>query len=107
MIDEGMQTSDYPQNGARFQLDRLAVADGGARYQAALYLPAARHDYELSIALPDGACALRETGRQPPEAPDPAPWAVSHLQTLGRQLFRAAQKDGAWQRRLSRWRGDP
>lgn len=91
-----------PQSGARFELDLLEGAGATARYRARVHLPAG--SAELALRLDGGAATLEE----PPqgEAPAVPPWARAHLLALGRLLGREAKRDGAFRRRLLRWRGE-
>lgn len=94
-----------PSFGARFEMLRHSVDDQGAVYAVTIYLPTETPTYMLHIASQDGACQLRSPGCEP-VAVLPA-WVHKHLLALARQLFRAAQRDGTWLRRLMRWHEDP
>lgn len=70
--------------------------------------------YEAQVLLPGDATAvfvvtfdddgptIEATG-----GPDVEPWVTKHIAGLGRQLRNAARSDGAWPRRLRRWREAP
>ncbi|MCS6914561.1 MAG: hypothetical protein RMK29_09530 [Myxococcales bacterium] len=93
-----------PQQGVRFELEWLGMEQQSVRYRACLHLPQARHEYTLRIVLPGGTCTLAEVGHDPPGAPAPSASVLEHLLRLGRQLYRDAQRDGTWKRRVLRWR---
>jgi hypothetical protein len=94
-----------PHTGARFELDLVSVSETEARYRAQVHQALGHQHYQLTIQLAGGpgrgACSLVETTGAAPAEGD---WTRSYLLALGRQLFRAADKDGTWQRRLNRWR---
>ncbi len=101
-------TDKRPHTGARFELDLLSRTEAEVRYRAQLHLPAGRTDHVLAISLDEGrrgTCTLVRTGgagEPPPQVEGDL--CTAHLLALGRQLYRSAEKDGTWQRRLMRWR---
>ena len=82
----------------------LALAESderGARYDGALYTPAERFDYRVTIALPDGTvdiAAVRED--------TPATLPVDVLRAIARTVVKDALSVSppVWPRRVVRWR---
>lgn len=69
----------------------------------------------LHPAMPDQSplIAVEQAALHPSQETQPTadvdlpPWIHKHLLALARQLFRDAQRDGQWLRRLLRWHEDP
>lgn len=96
-----------PQFGARFLLERKSVDELTAQYEVSIFTPEVQHRGQLLIRQHDGVCQIADLVSTPESAPPLAGWVEQHLQALGRQLYRAAKKDGSWLRRLMRWHGAP
>jgi hypothetical protein len=98
---------NQPHHGARFELVHSSLDETSAHYQVNIYFPLATYKLELRIGTEKGECVATPLSRLPETAPAPEQWALQHLHALARQVFRAAQSDGVWQRRLMRWRAPP
>lgn len=92
----------HPDNGARFELRRLAMTEGGASYAVVVRLP---EDVTATYTLAVGAETAPEvtpTAVTPDGAHAPA-WVEQHVRTLGKQLAKSA----TYPRLFQRWRDAP
>ena len=98
-----------PAFGARFELLRQRIDDSSVVYAVTIYTPTATQNATLQIGRQDGDCKFcaSSLGTQSTPDADLPPWIHKHLLALARQLFRDAQRDGQWLRRLLRWHEDP
>ena len=98
-----------PAFGARFELLRQRIDDAVVVYAVTIYTPTATQNIQLSIGRQSGDCQLSAPSSATPPTfdVDLPPWIHKHLLALARQLFRDAQRDGQWLRRLMRWHEDP
>lgn len=99
-----MSSAFPPLYGARFQFDRQEVGPHAAHYAVRIFFGQAAHDFSVRIALPEGTVEI-----QPAQPENLVPgWALVHVRALGRELFREAQKEKGWPRRIMRWKNhDP
>ncbi|MBL9005470.1 MAG: hypothetical protein JNJ46_14545 [Myxococcales bacterium] len=98
-----------PSFGARFEMLRQAVDAVSVMYAVTIYLPTQTLRCALQVDRSDGRCQIRSAPGADAYAAErdlPA-WVHKHLLALARQLFREAQRDGEWLRRLMRWHEDP
>lgn len=98
-----------PSFGARFEMLRQAVDAVSVMYAVTIYLPTETLRCGLQVDRSDGSCQIHAAPgafASGPERDLPA-WVQKHLLALARQLFRGAQRDGEWLRRLMRWHEDP
>lgn len=103
-----MTSGMTPSFGARFEMLRQAVDAQAAVYTVTIYLPTETLQRRLQIARADGDCVLLSAAGEVATADSELPaWVHKHLLALARQIFRGAQRDGDWLRRLMRWHEDP
>jgi len=103
-----MTSGMTPSFGARFEMLRQTVDAQAAVYAVTIYLPTETLQRRLQIAREDGGCVLLSAAGEAATADSELPaWVLKHVLALARQIFRGAQRDGDWLRRLMRWHEDP
>jgi hypothetical protein len=88
-----------PERGARFVLERAGLDEGAARYRVAVLGGEAR--WEGEAVLPRDGGAVELAAFRPAEPPA---WMRRTAEGLLRTLARRHAGDGAFPRRLTRWR---
>ena len=77
-------------------LERAAVDEDGARYAVTVYAPGGlRFDGECTLGAGD---ATLRFDREPPA------WTRTFLERLTKSLAKKHAADGAWPRKITRWR---
>jgi hypothetical protein len=93
----------HPTAGVRVALTLAETNDTGARYDAAIYTPAARFDYRVTVALPDGKLDIVAAQQSEPGA---TPAQIDVLRAIARTVVKdgLAASPPVWPRRVVRWR---
>ncbi|HEY0463930.1 MAG TPA: hypothetical protein VGC79_06960 [Polyangiaceae bacterium] len=91
-----------PDHGGRLELKLATASETRADYLLTLFTPDAELSASASIDEPADAVELAEfQGGTPPA------WLLAYAQALLRSVLRTKRSDGAWPRRLTRWRREP
>lgn len=90
-----------PANGGRLELRLVERAEECVRYSVALCTREADWSGHVRIGLEEGAIAFE------PAVPAPLGWLLDVTRATLRALYRSHREDGAWPRRLTRWRPEP
>jgi hypothetical protein len=89
-----------PEHGGRIELKLSEVGKGAVEYSIVLSTQ--------GINWRGSAC-VDAHGAVELSSPEPAPpaWLADFARALLRTLYRTHHEDGAWPRRLTRWRAEP
>lgn len=91
-----------PDHGGRLELKLTAASDTRAEYLLTLFTPEAELSSRATIDA--SADSLELAGFQGGEPPA---WLEGYARALLRSVLRTKGSDGAWPRRLTRWRPAP
>lgn len=95
------------EHGGRVELRLVESQSGTTRYAARWYTPAERLDGEVTVVFPSSR-AEAESPTVEIDSPDHLPeWLGSFTTSLVRTTARAAEQQGKWPRRITRWRKSP
>lgn len=91
-----------PDHGGRLELKLLEASAASARYSLTIFTPSAEVAAPILVQTDGGAIVFGEwDGAPPPE------WLATVAHALLRTVWRTQTSDGAWPRRVTRWRPDP
>lgn len=91
-----------PDHGGRVELKLTQTSDHGAHYALTIFLPEREVTTEARVEIASGALELRVWQDEPPPS-----WLDAVARALLRTVWRTASSDGAWPRRVTRWRPAP
>ncbi|HEY3256449.1 MAG TPA: hypothetical protein VGJ91_20960 [Polyangiaceae bacterium] len=95
-------SSVRPDHGGRLELKLLEAVETRAEYLLTLLTPDAELCSRVTIDVPADSLEL-----SPFEGGAPPTWLEAYAHALLRSVLRTKSSDGAWPRRLTRWRPAP
>jgi hypothetical protein len=91
-----------PDHGGRLELKLSAANDTRAEYSLTLFTPEAELGSRATIDASADSIEL-----SPFQGGVPPAWLEAYAHALLRSVLRTRSSDGAWPRRLTRWRPSP
>ena len=91
-----------PDHGGRLELKLEQASEARADYRLTLLTSEAEFSTRAIVDAPGDAVELAAFAGGTPPA-----WLLSYAQALLRSVLRTKRSDGAWPRRLTRWRPEP
>ena len=91
-----------PEHGGRVELKLEDTSSESARYALTVFTPQSELESSAVVHESSGAIDVADWhGGAPP------PWLAALAHALLRGAWRNKSSDGAWPRRITRWRPDP